>query len=149
MPELALLVCSFLFTIQPSWPLLFILFLNLWNVGVVGTGHEVWFSHLSVLALPASLSPPLLPLPLSPAPTLSVFFVVVLHYTMWIHISFLTVDITVWACILYLTVWIYISRFILWLCVLYLPLWICIPTLHSVEMHFRLHSMDTYMYFTR
>lgn len=50
------LFCLFLFTIQPSWPLLFLL-LSLWNVGVVGSCHEVWFSHLSVLALPAC--PPL------------------------------------------------------------------------------------------
>lgn len=50
------LFCLFLFTIQPNWPLLF-LFLSLWNVGVVGSCHEVWFSHLSVLALPAC--PPL------------------------------------------------------------------------------------------
>lgn len=55
MLELALLVGWLLFTIQPGWPLLLIPLLSLWNVGVVGTGHEVWFGHLPVLALPACL----------------------------------------------------------------------------------------------
>lgn len=145
---LALFVCFYLLS-SPAGLYFSSSYLSLLNVGVVGTCHDVWLSHLSRLCLPASLSPPLLPLSLSPAPTLSGFFVVVLHYTVWIYISFLTVDITVWACILYLTGWIYISRFILWACILYLTSWMCISTLHSVEMHFILHSMDTYLYLTR